>query len=143
MNYPDSAGIACDVQQHAVDLITYLQLRAVPNHPNYYLGPIIGSTCDSLPHVGISEINGFDFHFSISPNPITDGYMKIMYLLPQNKSGAFEVYDISGRKVFKISLPLWSTLQSISLPNLSDGIYNATIISGRERVNKKIAIMKN
>jgi hypothetical protein len=142
INSPDSGGIACDVQLHALHLPCWNK-RTVPNHPNYYLGPIIGSTCDSLPHVGISEINGFDFHFSISPNPITDGYMKIMYLLPQNKSAVFEVYDISGRKVFKMSLPPWSSLQSISLPNLNDGIYNATIISGGEKVCKKIAIIKN
>jgi hypothetical protein len=31
MNYPDSAGLACDVQQHAIDLGSYLHLRAVPN----------------------------------------------------------------------------------------------------------------
>ncbi|MBL0343559.1 MAG: hypothetical protein IPP71_23505 [Bacteroidetes bacterium] len=37
INYPDSAGIASDVQQHSI-FLGYAQLRAVPNHPNYYLG---------------------------------------------------------------------------------------------------------
>jgi hypothetical protein len=48
MNYPDSAGVACDVQQPAIDLGSYRHGRAVPNHPNYNLGPVVGSVCDSL-----------------------------------------------------------------------------------------------
>lgn len=52
INYQDSSGVACDVQQHAINLGIW-NLRAVPNHPNYYLGPVICSVCDSL--TGINE----------------------------------------------------------------------------------------
>ncbi len=71
MNYPDSSGVACDLQQHAIDLGSYLHLRAVPNHPNYNLGPVVGSVCDTL-GVGIPELT-HDFRFSIAPNPVSDG----------------------------------------------------------------------
>jgi hypothetical protein len=141
INYPDSGGLACDVQQHSLHLPCYAA-RGDVLHPNYYLGPVIGSTCDSLPHVGINELNGHDFHFSVSPNP-SNGDFKIAYLLPQNKHGWFEVYDVNGRRVFRMPLPQWSTLQLINLPNLSDGIYNAAIISGSERANRKIVVIKN
>jgi hypothetical protein len=79
MNYPDSAGVACDVQQHAISLGSYAQLRAVPNHPNYNLGPVVGSVCDTL-SVGLAE-PAHDFRFSISPNPVSDGVVKLTYLL--------------------------------------------------------------
>jgi hypothetical protein len=141
INYPDSGGIGCNLQQHAIHLPCW-SARGNVNHPNYYLGPVIGSTCDSLPHVGINELNGHDFHFSISPNP-SNGDFKIAYLLPQNKGGWLEVYDINGRMFFKMPLPPWSSLQQINLPNLSDGIYNAAIISGSERADRKIVVIKN
>ena len=139
MNYPDSAGLACDVQQHAINL-GYAQLRAVPNHPNYNLGPVVGSVCDTL-GVGIPEL-AHDFHFSIAPNPVSDGWIKLTYLLPQNQSGVLEVYSLTGQKVYSQTLPPWSTLQFVHLPNLEAGIYTAVIISGKERSAKKLVVMK-
>jgi hypothetical protein len=139
MNYPDSAGIACDVQQHAINL-GYAQLRSVPNHPNYYLGcDTSQTTCLCL--TGVAEQGKHDFKFSISPNP-TNGSFKIIYLLPQNRSGVFEVYDVHGRKVYKQNLPPWSTLQWITLPEVSEGIYSGVIKSGVEIASKKIVLIK-
>ena len=134
--YPDSIGLSCSVQQHSVE-IPCLHGQAAPNHPNYYLGRLVGSPCDSL--TSINDLSEHNFRFSISPNP-TNGNFKIIYLLPQNKSGTLEVFDINGRTVFKQSLPQWSTLQYISLPKLSSGVYNCAITSGNERVNKKIIV---
>jgi hypothetical protein len=139
MNYPDSAGTACDVQQHNINLGIW-NFRSVPNHPNYYLGPVTGSLCDSL-NLGVSENSSHDFRFSLSPNP-TNGNFQIMYLLPQNRSGVFEVYDVHGRKVYKQNLPPWSTLQWITLPEVSEGIYSGVIKSGVEIASKKIVLIK-
>ena len=139
INYPDSAGIACDVQQHAINLGVW-NFRSVPNHPNYNLGPVVGSVCDTL-GVGIPELT-HDFRFSIAPNPVSDGWIKITYLLPQNEPGALEVYSLTGQKVYSQALPPWSTLQFVHLPNLEAGIYTAVIMSGRERSAKKLVVMK-
>ncbi|MFN8152686.1 MAG: T9SS type A sorting domain-containing protein [Bacteroidia bacterium] len=140
MNYPDSAGVACDLQQHAIDLGSYLHLRAVPNHPNYNLGPVVGSVCDTL-GVGLPEMQ-HDFHFGISPNPVAEGPVKIIYLLPENKSGIFEVYNMTGQLVYKMNLPPWSTLQYVDLPGLSEGVYTAVVRSGYERSAKKLVVME-
>lgn len=141
INYPDSAGVTCDVQQHAVDLVDYLHLRAVPNHPNYYLGCDTTSGCACL-NTPVNEINGHDFRFRVHPNPITDNNLNIGYLLPTNQNGTLAIYNTNGKIVLKYSLPSWSTEQSISLPNLSDGIYNCVITSGTQRVSKKIVVLK-
>jgi hypothetical protein len=140
MNYPDSAGVACDVQQHALDLGSYLHLRAVPNHPNYNLGPVVGSVCDTL-SVGLSE-PAHDFRFSISPNPVSDEVVKLTYLLPQNKAGVLEVFDLTGQRVYSQQLPPWSTLQFVQLPELSSGIYTCVIRSGNEKTAKKLVVMR-
>lgn len=140
MNFPDSVGLSCDLQQHAIDYIDYLNFRTVPNHPNYYLGPVVGSVCDSLTGLNehLNEVN----NFSIRPNP-NNGDFSITYLLPQGQPGWFEVYDVLGKQVFKMTLPSWSTLQSVQLPSIPTGIYNAVIRSGYDRVSKKIAVIKN
>ncbi len=139
MNFPDSAGIVCDVQQHTIALGNYFHLRAVPNHPNYYLGALTGSMCDTL-GVGMNEIE-HDFRFSVSPNP-SNGQFKIMYLLPQNKSGKLEIFDVNGRRVYEMNLPQWSTMQWVSIPKISNGVYNCVIRSADMKINKKIAVFK-
>ena len=138
MNYPDSASVACDLQQHAIDLGSYLHLRAVPNHPNYNLGPVTGSVCDSL-GVGISEIQ-HDFHFGISPNPVSNGMVKIIYILPQNQGGELTIFNITGQVVYRQQLPPWSTLQYLDVSHLRDGVYSCVLRSGAEQVVKKLVI---
>ena len=44
---PDEPGTACKLRQHAINL-TVPQGRSAPNIPNYRLGPIDGSPCDTL-----------------------------------------------------------------------------------------------
>ncbi len=139
INFPDSVGLACDVQQHAIDLGSYLHNRAVPNHPNYNLGPVIGSVCDTL-SVGIEE-QEYDFHFGISPNPTESGLVKFVYLLPQNKSGELSVYSIMGQLVHKQYLSPWSSLQHIDLSDMSSGIYTCVLTSGTHRTAKKLVVI--
>ncbi len=139
INYPDNAGVACGVQLHNV--FTDCYFIGVPNHPNYYLGcDTTQTTCPCL-ITGINEIKQHDFKFSVSPNP-SNGNFKIMYLLPQNSKGIFEVFDITGKKVFSYSLPQWSTLQNFDLSFLSNGVYAVKITSGNFSITKKLIVYK-
>ena len=44
--YPDEEGLACDMRQHSVPIRNNWQ--TIPNFPNYRLGPLDGSSCDTL-----------------------------------------------------------------------------------------------
>jgi PKD repeat protein len=44
---PDQPGAACNFEQHGVQLPTY-NAFSLPNFPNYRLGPLEGSLCDTL-----------------------------------------------------------------------------------------------
>ena len=140
MNYPDSAGAACDVQQHAINL-GYAQLRSVPNHPNYYLGCDTTLGCTPC-YTKVDELSPPDFKFRVYPNPVNDGLLNIGYLLPQNKSGTFEMYDVTGKVVYRYTLPPWSNFQSFNLTGLHDGIYQCVITSDGKRAVKKLAVIK-
>jgi len=137
INYPDSSGISCDVEQHALHSPCWVY-RGNVNHPNYYLGPVTGSICDSL--TGVNEYLNEIQNFSVKPNP-SIGDFSISYLLPQNKAGSFEVFDAIGKMIYKLSLPPWSTLQQINLPKLAPGVYHSVITSGGYRSSKKIVVM--
>jgi hypothetical protein len=140
INYPDSAGIACDVQQHSVFIGNYAHLRAVPNHPNYYLGCDTTLGCPCLV-TGMDETQGHDFKFSVSPNPTT-GQVKVVYLLPQNEKGKLEVFDITGRRVHAMTLPPWSTLQILDLSFLPGGVYSMVVRSGHRTVSGKAMVVR-
>ena len=114
-------------------------LVSLPNMVNYRLGADEGSPCDTL--TSIDNLTEHDFKFKIFPNPVTKQQLQIFYSLPQNESGLFQIFDITGKVVFKYTLPPWSNEQSFKLPELSDGVYNCVIISGKERVSKKIAVI--
>jgi hypothetical protein len=47
INYPDEEGDECGIVQHAIKLPTSCD-NGLPNFPNYRLGPLDGSSCDTL-----------------------------------------------------------------------------------------------
>ncbi len=47
IDQPDSAGLACNVLQHHIELPAF-NLFSLPNLPNYRLGALSGSPCDTL-----------------------------------------------------------------------------------------------
>ncbi len=47
IHYPDQLGPACFVDQHAVHITTNYK-STMPNFPNFRLGPLDGSSCDTL-----------------------------------------------------------------------------------------------
>ena len=118
-------------------------VHSLPNHINYQLSAWDGSPCDTLGiNTSVQNQAVFDFRFSISPNP-NDGNFRIMYMLPHNQKGVFEVYDVNGRKVYSQNLPPWSTLQYVSVSDLPEGIYQCVITSDGKRAVKKTLIMKD
>jgi len=47
IEYPDRKGVACQIHQRAIHLPNYNDY-SIPNFPNFRLGPIDGSACDTL-----------------------------------------------------------------------------------------------
>lgn len=104
------------------------------------LGCIAFSDSIFISPVGISEISVLEFN--IYPNLSSDGSFNISYQLSQNNEGNIEIFDINGKSIYKMNLPIWSTLQQIKLSDVAEGIYNCVITSENERVSRKVAIIK-
>ncbi len=139
INFPDSAGAACDFQPFSFYLGGKRTYVGLPNNPDYNLGRLVGSPCDTL--TSVAEILTDDLYFSISPNP-SNGNFKINYPLPLNKTGALQIFDLTGKEVYNQILQHGKNHEFFSIKNLSDGIYLCKIATDNFVATKKIIIQK-
>ena len=92
---PDISGVGCNVRQHSVRLPAFA-FRTLPNFPNFRLGAVAGSVCDTLGYSATSPQKAQVL--KVFPNP-TSGILHIENLPPQAR---VVVYDALGREVADI-----------------------------------------
>lgn len=139
INNPDLADTLCDFQQHSVQLTSY-HGTSIPDFPNYRLGPLTGSSCDTL--TSINEfLDDSYYDITISPNP-NNGIFTISYGLQADRSGKLRVLDINGKEVYLRSLPIYSISQQLELDFLASGIYYLQIVSGKNSESKKFVVVR-
>ncbi len=73
INSPNTLGLSCNQLQHSFSLPTFNGFT-IPNFPNYFLGSLIGSPCDSLLMRGanIGSLNPIHISLQLPPNISTD-----------------------------------------------------------------------
>jgi hypothetical protein len=134
---PDSLGLSCNVIQSSVVLPSYNSL-SLPNFPNYDLGPLQGSPCDTL-YLGSNEhlINGHSFR--ISPNPASD-WFNIVYETDDDIS--FVITDGYGREVKRLTLYPWFKNRIVYVDELPAGVYLLTLSSQSRKQTMKLIVAK-
>ncbi len=125
INYPDSLGAACQLAQHSFVLPT-INFQSTPYYPNVFLGPVVGSICDSL-SVGLPYNIVQSAGLRLNPNPASN-QVWVNYQFPNNRDGWLEIYDPLGKLILKRRL-YWSTTQLLVYLNeiKSNGIYVAKV----------------
>ena len=134
INAPNEPGFACDLVQHGVQLPAYYY-NSLPNHPNYHLGPIDGTVCDSL---GITNgVGEFERAASVSayPNP-SSGAFAINYTA-QPTAGVLELRNAGGQLVLREALPPWSIVHNVQL-QAAPGMYHAQLRWGSKQASTRI-----
>jgi hypothetical protein len=120
INQPDSLGLDCDLVQHGVALPAFY-FNSVPNHPNYFLGKIPGSPCDTI-IVGIDDATPPpEGELKASPNP-SNGYFTLTFPV-QREGGVMEIYDVNGKIVFREQVAPWSQIKRVDLTAIPNGVY--------------------
>jgi hypothetical protein len=90
-------------------------------HPNYHLGPKVGSACDTLGlTVGVST--NLPLTVNIFPNP-GNGKFYLQYEPPRNKSGWLCIYDAVGKLHLKTELAQWTNKKEIDVTTWAEGMY--------------------
>ena len=138
--YPDSLGIACQVHQHGLQIPTF-NAGSTPYYPNYSLGPVVGSICDSL-SVGIKDNNVRSAELRLNPNPCHDNVW-INYHFPNNKDGWLEIYNSIGKLVVKRRMYWSSTQLLLYTSELSSGIFFVKIYDDSKFFISSSKLIKN
>lgn len=127
INYPDSLGIGCNFSLYSFNLAGGHSRYGLPNLPNYALGALSGSPCDTIQ----STINLFSELnlFSVLPNPAN----KDLYLnySSQTNPHMFFLYNYLGKAVLGGNISEYS--KSIPIETLPDGIYFWKMIDQAEK----------
>jgi Secretion system C-terminal sorting domain len=118
---PDMGGDACDVHIGTVAL-PHWTFRTMPNFPNFRLGALRGSVCDTLGieegvTVGTSPPPEGGEHIRIFPNP-ANGILNVDIGEKDLSLYQYKLYDVLGRAVQSGVLE-----NQISLKKLNNGIY--------------------
>jgi hypothetical protein len=122
IDQPDSSGIACNFDQRGFDLT--VGNNPVPNFPNYDLGPLIGSPCDTV-FIEVHNVqNKVNDTFFFSPNPATD-QINVTYSVQQNT--LLTITDLLGKEVNRLILYPYFKNRIIYVNDLQEGIYLITL----------------
>lgn len=136
---PDEPGLTCNLEQHGVEL-PHFYVNSLPNHPNYHLGPVDGSVCDSLGiNVGVGGTGpSAPLRATVQPNP-SDGRFMLGY--PAHAGlGWLEVRDLAGRVVLRERIPQWSTVHQVALEGQAAGLYQCSLRWGVETMTTRVIL---
>jgi hypothetical protein len=109
---PNEKGLACSVKQRSVKLFNY-NYRSIPNHPNYRLGALKGSPCDTLNKIATNDIKKENIKFF--PNPASES---LNIVFPEGESYLLLLKDLTGRVLHKENIRNGAaTISTEDLPN--------------------------
>ncbi|MBT8194929.1 MAG: T9SS type A sorting domain-containing protein, partial [Bacteroidia bacterium] len=120
INQPDSLGAACDYQPFSFYLGGKRSYYGLPNNPNYELGPLVGSACDTITSVGL-EPSKTNFSFFLYPNPAFNQATLNIQTLKPNKKATLSIFNNIGALLLQKEITLQT--QSIDVEDLPAGIY--------------------
>jgi hypothetical protein len=141
INHPDYLGATCDLQPFSFSLGGKRSYFGFPNNPDYDLGPLIGSPCDTL--VGINE----------AASATTSAEMFVYYtsswqtafINAQHVAGSrysLEVFDIMGKSIFresgKLNPPYFT--KNLNCSSFALGVYTVVLITEKERLVKRFVV---
>ncbi len=133
---PDNPGPACNLTQHGHFRQTYT-FNSIPYRPNYLLGPIDGTVCDSLGiTAGIAE-QVATTAVSVQPNPSTGSFAVSYAARPT--LGVLELRNLAGQVVLREALPPWSAVHSVQL-HAAPGMYHCTLRWGAGSASTRIIL---
>ncbi|MBP9083313.1 MAG: hypothetical protein KBH11_09575 [Bacteroidia bacterium] len=140
INSPDSAGAACNFVQHQLPLISTYTGK-LPHFPNYRLGPMTGSFCDTLT-VGLDAIS--------NPSSVIECYFAYNSLNIQlgsvpTKDMSYSIFEAKGQLIQSGILTAQQGMKfKVEIRHLlNDGVYLLHLGSNEFEYRKKFAVINS
>ncbi|MBL0339589.1 MAG: T9SS type A sorting domain-containing protein [Bacteroidetes bacterium] len=140
INYPDSAGSACDFSPFSFYLGGNETYWGLPNNPEYDLGALDGSPCDTL--VGIQQIpNTVPPALHVYYHPTWEkAFINAEHL--KGHSGKLMLYNLQGQMIYEEQIKIQNGYytKDLSMIGKAKGMYMVVVETEQERVVKKFVI---
>lgn len=135
---PDILDTACNFTRKGLVLPSY-NAPSIPNHPNYDLGPLQGSPCDTL-YLQTNNSVTSNQSFRIYPNPVSD-WLNIIY--QTNQDALLELFDMYGKRAGAVSLYPYFKNRLLNVSGLPAGVYSATVTENEKIVwQEKVVVAR-
>ncbi|MEP7128719.1 MAG: T9SS type A sorting domain-containing protein, partial [Chitinophagales bacterium] len=133
----DELGSGCNFEVAGFSLPPPATNTGIPNFPNYDLGPLAGSPCDTLTAINEpGELN----EVSIYPNPANQIFNIVYHV---KKESLFELIDANGKVRQRATLFPYFKNRLVWVNELESGLYFYRITSNGEVVaTGKIAVVR-
>jgi hypothetical protein len=134
IDYPDSAGTACNVRQHDLDIF-FSNGFFIPNMPHYRTPKLSGSACDTL--TNLVAIKETPKAVLLYPNP-SDEQLQV-----ESSAGIekIEVYNAIGQLLSQRT-GIRSSSVSVDTRSLENGTYFMSVFVGEEVVHKAFQVLR-
>lgn len=136
INNPNVFGSGCNAQDTALNLLGHHPNDAMPYIPNYGLGPLAGSPCDTL---GVKEIPKPNYHISIAPNPASNR-TTVFYTLPNGAEAQLSIYNNLGLLLQTTTLKKGTNHLDIDVSKLPSGLYYVSVGTDRWCEGEKFVV---
>lgn len=138
INSPDSLGSACNFTPYSFYLGGKRTYGCLPNNPNYELGALAGSSCDTITAVASTEIQDTRPEMFVA---YISEWQKL-FVNAQNikgKNAVLQIFDVNGRVLLSSSKqtqpPYYS--KDIDVSSFSHGMYLVMLTTEKEKLIKK------
>lgn len=151
IEYPDEPGVASDYCIAADNPPSCLgsnvpyYLFSTP-HPNYRLGPLTGSNCDTIViSTEQQHLANAGYGITASPN-VASGQVEVAITLPSYNSTStaeVQVIDMLGRVVHSHHFPPYSYLHMLDVSGWPAGLYNVLLLeNGRPKAGARLVVAR-
>jgi hypothetical protein len=136
INDPDQPGLACNFTPFSFYLGGKRTYWGLPNNPDYELGPLAGSACDTI--VGLNEPDPPPKDgLLVYPNPVKD----VLYFNPHTSASSVTGNFISNHIIYnsigEIVLTLPSHQRKVNVSHLPAGLYFIKVTTKDKVLNAK------
>ncbi len=138
INRPDSLGDSCLFAPYSFYLGGKRTYYGLPNNPDYEMGPLIGSGCDSLVGVESREfgVRSAELHVFYHPG------WQVAFVNAEGLKGknySLHVYDLTGREVFREEGKLNGAYftRDLRCEGFANGLYVVNLRTEKEVLSKK------
>lgn len=135
INSPDLGDTLCDFGQHQLRLVSY-HSATLPEFPNYRLGAMNGSSCDSL-YTALPSARPEDFYLHV----MSEGKntIRINYAVEKSNQIMLVIYDLGGRRILQKQVIGGRQEIQVETGDLSEGLYFA-VLTGNENLTSEFFI---